>query len=157
MPQRTLTEYPAVYRGQVNPALYLPLPLYVYVGIRELEACEATRILFRQPDRARPRWVPLDVTYQAKLEDALDLLAPASPPLEIAVWSQAPTMCGLGTSSAIAACLARYLHRKGLVEPDGGFAPLDVPANTNLLGPKGPFPKSSRYCDGNTSAARSNA
>ncbi len=54
-----------------HPALYLPLPLYVYVGIRELDLHDDTRILYRQQAGTRPEWVELDVEYRPKLREAL--------------------------------------------------------------------------------------
>ena len=120
-----------------HPALYLPLPLYVYVGITELGATDATKIKYKQEANVHPSWVDLDVEYRSKIEEALTLLAPNAPPLEIAVWSQAPTMCGIGTSSAIAACLAYYLHRNGFVKSATQSLPTDIPCNVNLLGDAG--------------------
>lgn len=124
-----------------HPALYLPLPLYVYVGIRELGSGETTRVKYRQESDRHPAWIDLDVKYRSKIEEALEVLAPTASPLEIAVWSQAPTMCGLATSSAIAACVACYLHRRGLVGKSPSLVSMETAANVNLLGGVGVFDK----------------
>lgn len=120
-----------------HPALYLPLPLYVYVGIKKSKSNNPITIRYRQAPGQHPSWVSLDVKYRSQMEEAIGLLAPATPPLEIAVWSQAPTMCGIGTSSAIAACMARYLHREGFIQTAQTQMPVNLPENENLLGPRG--------------------
>lgn len=120
-----------------HPALYLPLPLYVYVGIKKSKSNDQVTIRYKQGAGQHPPWVNLDVKYRLQMEEAIRLLAPSTPPLEIAVWSQAPTMCGIGTSSAIAACLARYLHREGFIQTEGEAKAADLPENENLLGPSG--------------------
>jgi mevalonate kinase len=121
-----------------HPALYLPLPLYIYVGIKEGEKTKVTYLQEAVPSsRTKLKRLEMETELQEKLREALDQLAPKAPPLEIAVWAQAPTMCGLATSSALSACIARYLTHKGYT-PDCSSEKTDkLPSNVNLLGSKG--------------------
>jgi mevalonate kinase len=148
-PDRTIVRAPAaaflfgeyaVMAG--HPALYLPLPLYVYAGIRT--AGKDTIVSYLQKPgtlERNPVRVPLDFESQLLLRDAIKSVAPSAPPLEIVVWTQAPTMCGLGTSSALSACIALYLHSKGYITPELDADAGEPLSNRNLLiGQKGIAP-----------------
>ena len=105
----------AVLEG--HPALCLPLPLYVYVGIKEPNTEDETCLSYFRSDSggAISNSKFRDMQYCGRdgtLTKAIAQAAPGTPPLDVAVWSQAPPMCGLATSSAISACIARYLLDK---------------------------------------------
>ena len=122
--------YPAVLRSPAScflfgehavleghPALCLPLPLYVYVGIRDLNKGDETCLSYFCPDEggAISNIIQQDMHYcgvGGPFGDAIAKAAPNAPALDVRVWSQAPPMCGLATSSAISACIARYLLDK---------------------------------------------
>ena len=108
----------AVLEG--HPALCLPLPLYVYVGISDLKRGQETCLSYFCPGEggAISDEVQQDRLYcgeDGPFESAIAQAAPGAPALNVAVWSQAPAMCGLGTSSAISACIAKYLVAKNPV------------------------------------------
>lgn len=119
-----------------HPALSLPLPLYIYVAIRALPNQENIKIHYFDEINHKMR-SPLHVDYLETIKEALSIIAPESPPLDILVWSQAPTMCGLGTSSAISASIAKYLEKKGYLSGDENINDSQLTANVNLLGKSG--------------------
>lgn len=105
-----------------HPALALPLPLYVYVAVRDRRRGAVTTVDFlRGPDGQRTTEDELSREFLPRLQRTIAFhqvrTRGRSTPLEIAVWTQPPTMCGLGTSSAIAACLALEIlgERAGVV------------------------------------------
>jgi len=117
-----------------HAAVHLPIPRYLYVGIRSLASDQHTRLVWASVnDEGRIQQHPLMVEYRDSLGDALSQALPRYRPMEITVWSQAPAMCGLGTSSAIAACLAIYIARhEGVLANSEYMIPAPV-ANGNLL------------------------
>jgi GHMP kinases N terminal domain len=115
-----------------HPALHLPLPRYVYVGVTPRSRGQVTRVRCIRPGAGSlDESYELHSKYQHMLGETLKVLG--SPPLEVLVWSQLPTMCGLGTSSAISACLALHLLGHGQT-PLPQVAPTE-PGVTDLLRP----------------------
>jgi len=96
-----------------HPALHLPIPRYVYVGLRRLPANRSSRIAHMSTGpRGETERHELITQYRDPVVSAFERMLPGHRPIEITVCSQVPTMCGLGTSSALAACLAIYAARR---------------------------------------------
>jgi len=125
-----------------HPALCLPIPLYIYVGIKELKQPEETGIwYFENTPNGLEKEPYANWDYCEKIAETITQVAPQAPPLQIALWSQAPTMCGLGTSSAISACISKYLVSRDYVPKVNDLRNTDTLYNVNLLGHNDLFDK----------------
>lgn len=121
-----------------HTALHLPIPRYVYVGLRYLAANQRSRIVYMSVNSSgRTQKQELMTRYRDGVVNALEMAIPGGRPMEITICSQAPTMCGLGTSSALAACLGLYAaRRRGILASDEYVVPHER-GSGNLLQPGG--------------------